>query len=241
MRFSTTAYVLPRTGQNGIPVISVNTRAVAIEIYRVSDRNLIDEIAGVGYGRGDFQGSLSRYDVEQLKKSRGVQVWTGELTVNTAPLNQEVTTAFPVDQAIWATLKPGVYVMVAQPNELKNLDNNYDSLATQWFIVSDLGLTAFSGNDGIHVFVNSLATTQPKSGIELRLVSRGNEVLATRKTDGERTSAVRNRLGERGGRRCAGSPGRADSAGDFAFLSLKTPAFDLTDRGVGGRPAPERA
>jgi hypothetical protein len=29
----------------------------------------------------------------------------------------------------------------------------------------------------------------------------------------------------------------ADSAGDFAFLSLKTPAFDLTDRGVGGRPA----
>ena len=48
--------------------------------------------------------------------------------------------------------------MVAQPKELKNLDNNYDSLATQWFIVSDLGLTAFSGNDGIHVFVNSLAT-----------------------------------------------------------------------------------
>jgi len=30
----------------------------------------------------------------------------------------------------------------------------------QWFIVSDLGLTAFSGNDGIHVFVNSLASTE---------------------------------------------------------------------------------
>ena len=59
-----------------------------------------------------------------------------------------------------ASCKPGVYVMVAQPKELKNLDNNYDSLATQWFIVSDLGLTAFSGNDGIHVFVNSLATTR---------------------------------------------------------------------------------
>jgi hypothetical protein len=68
-------------------------------------------------------------------------------------------------------------------NELKNLDNNYNSLATQWFIVSDLGLTAFSGNEGIHVFVNSLATTQPKSGTELRLVSRANEILATRKTD----------------------------------------------------------
>ncbi|MGA8615586.1 MAG: alpha-2-macroglobulin [Xanthobacteraceae bacterium] len=237
VRFSTTAYVLPRTGQNGIPVISVNTRAVAIEIYQVSDRNLIDEIAGVGYGRGDFQGSLSRYDTEQLKKSRGVQVWSGELTVNTAPINQEATTAFPVDQAI-STLKPGVYVMVAQPNELKNLDNNYDSLATQWFIVSDLGLTAFSGNDGIHVFVNSLATTQPKSGIELRLVSRGNEILATRKTDSSGQALFETGLASGEGGAAPALLAAADSVGDFAFLSLKTPAFDLTDRGVGGRPAP---
>jgi hypothetical protein len=237
VRFSTTAYVLPRTGQNGIPVISVNTRAVAVEIYQVSDRNLIDEIAGVGYGRGDFQGSLSRYDTAQLKKSRGVQVWSGELTVNTAPLNQEATTAFPVDQAI-STLKPGVYVMVAQPNELKGLDNNYDSLATQWFIVSDLGLTAFSGNDGIHVFVNSLASTQPKSGIELRLVSRGNEILATRKTDGSGQALFETGLASGEGGAAPALLAAADSAGDFAFLSLKTPAFDLTDRGVGGRPAP---
>jgi len=29
-----------------------------------------------------------------------------------------------------------------------------------------------------------------------------------------------------------------DGQGDYAFLSLRAPAFDLTDRGVGGRPAP---
>jgi hypothetical protein len=237
VRFSTTAYVLPRTGQNGIPVISVNTRAVAVQIYQVSDRNLIDEIAGTGYGGGDFQGSLSHWDTERLKKSRGVQVWSGELTVNAGPINQEVTTAFPVDQAI-PTLKPGVYAMVAQPNELKNLDNNYDSLATQWFIVSDLGLTAFSGNDGIHVFVNSLATTQAKGGIELRLVSRGNEILATRKTDSSGQALFEGGLASGEGGAAPALLAAADSAGDFAFLSLKTPAFDLTDRGVGGRPAP---
>ena len=89
-------------------------------------------------------------------------MWKGELAVDAAPLNADVTTAFPVDQAV-GELKPGVYVMVAQPQELKKLDNDYDSLATQWFIVSDLGLTAFSGNDGIHVFVNSLATPRPRT------------------------------------------------------------------------------
>ena len=116
VRFSTTAYVLPRIGQRGIPVISVNTRAVAVEIYRIGDRNLIDAIAGGDYGRGDFQRSLDRYDVEQLANSRGVPVWKGELAVEPPPLNAEVTTAFPVDQAV-GDLKPGVYVMVAQPQE----------------------------------------------------------------------------------------------------------------------------
>ncbi len=157
VHFSSTAYVLPRTGQRGIPVISTNTRAVAVEIYRLTDRGLVDSIGGGEYSRGDFQKSLSRYDVEQLRSTRGIAVWKGELAVEAGPINSDVTTAFPVDQAV-GELKPGVYVMVAQPQELKNTEN-FDSLATQWFIVSDLGLTAFSGNDGIHVFVNSLANT----------------------------------------------------------------------------------
>ena len=160
-RFSSTAYVLPRTGQRGIPVTSTNTRTIAVEIYRLGDRSLVDTLGSENSGRGDFQRSLSRYDIEQLRDSRGVAVWKGELAVEAAPINADVTTAFPVDQAV-GDLKPGVYVMVAQPQELKNVDN-FNSLATQWFIVSDLGLTAFSGNDGIHVFVNSLASTEAKN------------------------------------------------------------------------------
>jgi alpha-2-macroglobulin len=238
VRFSTSAYVLPRTGQRGIPVISVNTRSVAVEIYRVSDRNLIDTIAGVAsYDHGDFQKSLDRYDIERLKSSRGVLIWQGELGVDAAPLNAEVTTAFPVDQAV-GELKPGVYVMVAQPQEQKNIDSNYDSLATQWFIVSDLGLTAFSGNDGIHVFVNSLTTTDAKSGIDVRLISSSNEVLATRRTDAGGHVQFEAGLASGEGGSAPAMLAAEDPKGDYAFLNLKTPAFDLTDRGVDGRPAP---
>ncbi len=159
LRFTTTSYVLPRTGQRGIPIISANTKAAAIEIFRLADRSLVDAVTGENRGRGDFQRALSRYDVEQLRESRGVSVWKGELTLESGALNADVTTAFPLDEAV-GELKPGVYVMVAQSQETKNLDNNFDTLATQWFIVSDLGLTAFCGNDGIHVFVNSLATAE---------------------------------------------------------------------------------
>jgi uncharacterized protein YfaS (alpha-2-macroglobulin family) len=240
VHFSTNAYVLPRVGQRGIPVISVNTRAIAVEIYRVGDRNLVGAVGGDGgddTGRGDFQRSLGRYEIEQLRQSRGVAVWKGELAVESPPLNADVTTAFPVDQAV-GDLKPGVYVMVAQPQELKNIDNDYGSLATQWFIVSDLGLTAFSGNDGIHAFVNSLATTDAKSGIELRLISRGNEVLATRRTDASGHAQFEAGLASGEGGSAPAMLAASDAQGDYAFLSLKSPAFDLTDRGVGGRPAP---
>ena len=83
--------------------------------------------------------------------------------------------------------------MVARGRPARPSDD-YDALATQWFIVSDLGLTAFSGNDGIHVFVHSLATTEPKGAVEVRLMSRSNEVLATKRTERRRPRAVRGRV-----------------------------------------------
>jgi Large extracellular alpha-helical protein len=36
-RFAGKAYVLPRTGQRGIPLVSVNTKAVDVAVYRISE------------------------------------------------------------------------------------------------------------------------------------------------------------------------------------------------------------
>ena len=174
VRFSGKAYVLPKTGQRGIPVLSVNTSAVALSIYRIGDRNLIDTLLGY-----DFQRNLSRYQAEQIAAERGAKVWSGELAVEQR-LNTEVTTAFPVGEAL-KDIGPGVYAMIATPKGV--IDNDYDQQATQWFIVSDLGLTAYTAHDGIDVFINSLASAEPLQQVELRLVARNNEVLATRQTD----------------------------------------------------------
>src|SRR6185312_14471274 len=124
VRFSGKAYVLPRTGQRGIPVLSVNTAAVAIDIYRIGDRNLIDTVLG-----NDFQRNLSTYDIERLGNERGNKVWSGELKVE-QKLNAEVTTAFPVTQAV-SNIGPGVYAMTAAPKGDK--PQEFGQLATQWF------------------------------------------------------------------------------------------------------------
>jgi uncharacterized protein YfaS (alpha-2-macroglobulin family) len=231
VRFTGRAYVLPRTGQRGIPVVSVNTPSVAVQVFRIGDRNLINTVLS-----SDFQGSLASYELSELGTEKGVKVWSGDLATATT-LNQDVTTAFPVDQAI-PELQPGVYVMTAAakgPGSSSDGDSDYSSLATQWFIVSDLGLTAYSGNDGIHVFANSLASTQPVAKAEVRLIARNNEVLSTKKTDdaGHVLFEAGLALGEGGL-----SPALlavTGEKGDYAFLSLKSTAFDLSDRGVGGR------
>lgn len=232
VRFTGRAYVLPRTGQRGIPLVSVNTPAANVNVYRIGDRNLINTVID-----SDFQKTLSSYQLNDLGDERGVKVWSGELATATT-LNQDVVTAFPVDQAL-GDLQPGVYVMTATAKGPGSDDDG--RLATQWFIVSDMGLTAFSGNDGIHVFVNSLASTEAVGKAEVRLVARNNEILATRKTD-----EAGHVLFEAGLARGEGGLSPAlltvtSEKADYAFLSLKTNAFDLTDRGVAGRAVPAGA
>src|ERR1700738_5064345 len=232
VRFTGKAYVLPRTGQRGIPLVSVNTPSVSVNVFRIGDRNLINTVID-----SDFQRSLSKYELSSLGNERRVKVWSGELATATT-LNQDVTTAFPVDQAL-GDLQPSVYVMTAAAKGPGSDDDG--SLATQWFIVSDLGLTAFSGNDGIHVFVNSLASTDAVAKAEVRLVARNNEILGTRKTDD--SGHV---LFEAGLARGEGGPSPAmltvsGEKADYAFLNLKTSAFDLSDRGVSGRAVPAGA
>jgi uncharacterized protein YfaS (alpha-2-macroglobulin family) len=228
VRFFGKAYVLPRTGQRGIPVLSVNTQAVTLSIYRIGDRNLIDTLLGY-----DFQRNLSRYQAERLGNERGAKVWSGELAVE-PKLNAEVTTAFPLEQAV-KDLSPGVYAMTAEPKDA--VSNDYGQQATQWFIVSDLGLTAYTTHDGVDVFVHSLATADPRSSVEVRLMARNNEQLAVRQTD--RNGFIHFEAGlARGEGGLAPAAIVAAEKNDYAFLSLKSPAFDLSDRGVAGRAIP---
>ena len=228
VRFFGKAYVLPRTGQRGIPVLSVNTQAVTLSIYRIGDRNLIDTLLGY-----DFQRNLSRYQAERLGNERGAKVWSGELAVE-PKLNAEVTTAFPLEQAV-KDLSPGVYAMTAEPKDA--VSNDYGQQATQWFVVSDLGLTAYTTHDGVDVFVHSLATADPRSSVEVRLMARNNEQLAVRQTD--RNGFIHFEAGlARGEGGLAPAAIVAAEKNDYAFLSLKSPAFDLSDRGVAGRAIP---
>ncbi len=139
VHFTGKNYVLPRIGQQGIPVVSVNVKKVAMQILRVADRSLLPIISS-----SDFLTQLSSYRLQQFKDSDARKIWKGTLDV-ASELNKDVTTAFPVLEAV-GQLEAGVYIMIAKPaDDLQARGKTITAnVATQWFVVSDLGLTALS-------------------------------------------------------------------------------------------------
>jgi uncharacterized protein YfaS (alpha-2-macroglobulin family) len=73
--------------------------------------------------------------------------------------------------------------------------------------------------------------------VEVRLIARNNEVLAVKPTDKDGFVHFEAGLTRGEGGLAPAAIVGADKA-DYAFLSLKSPAFDLSDRGVAGRQVP---
>jgi alpha-2-macroglobulin len=233
--FAGRAYVLPRQGQKGAPLVTVNTAKVSIDVYRVGDRNLLATV-----NRDDFLKPIDSSRAEEIASEDGAKVWSGTMDVASA-LNQDVVTDFPLLETV-GKLEPGIYVVTARPwkgaaNPAGADADESVQLAAQWMVVSDLGLTAISGNDGVHALVQSLGSAGPLAGVELRLVARNNEVLATKTTGADGRVDFDPGLSRGNG---GSAPGLlvATLAGDYGFLSLAQNAFDLSDRGVTGRDPP---
>ncbi|RFB79054.1 alpha-2-macroglobulin family protein [Methylovirgula sp. 4M-Z18] len=236
VRFTGRNYVLPKTGQQGLPVVSVNTTSVDLQVYRIGDRSLLPTVHS-----DDFLEQLSGSSADTIAKEKGEKIWSGTMATK-SDLNQDVTTDFPVTEAI-PQMKPGVYVMFADVTGAKKQNSDdeevdYETRTTQWFVVSDIGLTAFTGDDGVHVLVRSLATAEPMGGIEVKLLAKDNEILDTKTSDAKGEVDFDAGLARGKDGNAPAMLNVSDGKGDYGFLDLSQTAFDLTDRGVKGRVAP---
>ena len=228
--FANNAYVMPAGLGGGLPITSVNADVADVMIYRVGDRSIAAAVRD-----GIFQGGLSEYDAEDVAERVGEQVWAGEVDLARGKPNELTTTAIPVAETL-GQMEAGAYVVTAR---MKGEETRYwDAMATQWFIVTDLGLTTIAGDDGVHAFVRGLSDAQPIAGAAVRLVAVNNEILGEATTDADGRAVFAPGLARGEGGRAPQLLVAETADGDYAFLDLSRPAFDLTDRGVEGRPSP---
>ncbi|MFZ5964373.1 alpha-2-macroglobulin family protein [Thalassococcus sp. BH17M4-6] len=223
------SYVLPKTADAGIPVQSVNLDTLDLTLRRVSDRNLLRSMQDDYFGR-----PLSQYQQSRFSSEIAEEVWTGQGTVENR-LNADVLTRLPLGEVI-SDLPAGVYTLTAA---VPGADPYDDPGATQWFILTDIGLTTLQGTDGLHVFARGLSDARTLEGLTVTLVSQANRVLGTARTDADGVARFGAGLTRGTGGAAPALVTVADAERDYAFLSLTDPAFDLSDRGVAGRePSP---
>ncbi|WP_457647190.1 alpha-2-macroglobulin family protein [Profundibacter sp.] len=219
------AYVLPKSADAGIPVQTVNVTELELVLRRVSDRNLLRAMQDDYFGK-----PLSQWQIQNFAGQVAEEIWrgTGEVKMS---LNQDMTTRLPMGEVI-NDLPPGIYALQAGVPGADPYDN---PPATQWFVLSDLGLATMSGADGVHVFVRGLGDAEPRAGITVTLLSRANAVLAELETDSRGYARFPDTLARGTGGAKPALIIAKDGDKDIAFLSLTDPEFDLSDRGVEGR------
>lgn len=224
VRFAGRAYILPASEGGTIPVVGVNTDLIDLRLFHVADRNILRTLQEQYFGR-----PLAEWQVDQFAEQIGEAVWAGEAEV-AVEQNRAVTTRVPIGEVLVGRA-PGLYALEARIGGAGNAEGG----ATQWFLVSDLGVSALSGADGVHVFVRSLASTEAHGGVTVDLISESNRVLATLETDSDGYAHFPAALaaGEQGASPALLTARMGDT--DLAFLSLRDAEFDLSDRGVEGR------
>ncbi|MBS0224290.1 MAG: alpha-2-macroglobulin family protein [Proteobacteria bacterium] len=240
-------FLLPRGVAVGLPITTVNVSKVGIAVYRVGERGLDRFISE--YADSDFPGGKPTTQNWTLRSwlngNNGILQWRGTMEVRNA-LNQASVTAFPIRETVkdW---KPGAYFVVvwdaARPPAKADSNDDDDmpqgAMAGMWVVDTDIALTTFDGRDGLNVFARSLQSAQPLAGLEVTLLSRGNEPIARAVTaaDGRATFAA-GLLKGRGAAEPVAVMATDAAKQEFSRLELTKASFDLSDRGIDGRAQP---
>ena len=225
--------VLPRLEADGLGIETVNVDKINIAVYRVSDRSL----ARKSIAQGESSSADDYFYVwdQESGEDVGVKVFDKDLKIKNLD-NETVTTVFALGAAL-PNLKPGAY-FIKLTDATPGGDKYRKAQSWRWVMFTDLAMTSFSSSEGIDVFVRSLDSGRPLSGVDFDLVAANNDILAR---------AVSNADGRARFEKAAVNgdypltPRMIMAYGpqdDFAALDLDRAPLDLSDRNVDGRAAP---
>jgi uncharacterized protein YfaS (alpha-2-macroglobulin family) len=229
LNFRERGYILPSQGPQIIPLTAVNVKEVKLKIVHIDERNIVSQM-----NRNQFLSSLHNWSFNNLKDEQGEVIWEGKFSID-GKLDKATTKGLPIDQILGKNLKRGLYGIYAVSDNIANESYDSDQQATQWFVVSDIGITTFRGPDGLHIFSRSLTSGKPLHKTHITVIARNNRELATIETDQKGYAHIAEPT-------IAGEGGNhpsfiyaSISGKEFTVLNLRETAFDFSDRGVTGR------
>jgi len=232
--FADSGFILSREQVQGMPIETVNVDKVKVTVARIGDRILARTELGKSYT--DREGEYDE-ETHSYASTIAVPVWSGVLSVKKR-LNERVITGFPIAD-ILSPRKPGAYSItldyVREPGTNRERYGYSDEETRQrWIFDTDLMMTSFASQDGLHVFVRSLKTAKPVAGAEVSLLAANNDELGRGKSDGDGQVIFAAGL-TRGTNALAPRMLMAYQGDDFTAMELNRPGLDLSDQGIDGR------
>lgn len=237
--FAGSGVILPREESDGVGLETINIKKLAIEVWRVPDRNLVRKSISAPSPVADGQYADDYGD--DSPDDEGRQVWKGVVAVNGDPATK-TTTVFPLG-AVLKTMAPGGYVIKARDasggRDLvdKNGGESRPAQARRWVMFTDMAVTAYSGAESLDVVVRSLKSARTLSGLRVALVAKDGETLGEARTDASGRAAFAHALLAGEGASAAKMLMAYGAQGDLAVLDLDRSPLDLSKQSTGGRTA----
>ncbi|MBP7829761.1 MAG: hypothetical protein KA248_07570 [Kiritimatiellae bacterium] len=170
--FSAEGRYLSPSGSLRIPLMHVNARECRLAAYPVPPQNLI-QLALREAGRMEH---FWAWGGDGLMEKLTAPAWA--YPTNVLDSKPEAITRTAVDLARLTDGPPrGAYWLTAEPEKGQG--------SRQLVMVTDLGLSVKSADDGMLVWVNSLSAARPVSGVRVSLYAENNVELASGTTDGD--------------------------------------------------------
>jgi uncharacterized protein YfaS (alpha-2-macroglobulin family) len=231
--FAGNGVVLPREDGDGVAIETVNVSSLAVEVWRVSDRNLVRKSVAAPdpVAEGEYDYSYGDDAADDI----GVKIWTGKLPVKMQN-GQRVTTVFPLG-AVLKTLQPGAYIVKARDASggRDKKPDDQPAQARRWILYTDMAMMTYKGPDGLDVVMRSLKTAKPMPGVRVDLVATNGEALGTATTDSDGHAAFAGALLKGTDALTAKMVMAYGPNNDYTASDITRAPMDLSSHAVGGR------
>lgn len=238
--FAGEGVILPREEADGVGIESINVQKIAVEVWRVPDRNLVRQEINAPDPTPDGQ-----YAYDREGEDEGKVVWKGSVKVEHGGA-QRSTTVFPLGSVL-KDMAPGAYVLKAKDasggrdvklgKDHDVADNDHPAQARRWILYTDMTLVAYQGSDGLDVVARSLKSARVLPGVKLQLTARDGETLATANADKDGRVHFAKALLAGEGSQHAKMVMAYGAKADFTALDLDRSPIDLSHQPVQGRAA----
>jgi uncharacterized protein YfaS (alpha-2-macroglobulin family) len=243
LQFASVGWLYAKNTLEGIELRHSNVKEIDIRIYKVDERNLVSFVSDQNLASN----RLTEYPFRKLIESQGQLVYSGAMDLDPS-VSERASTIIPVGEVLQKHGTGAFVVLVADARDTqKKIDNPAmmswrESIAAQFIVHTDIGLSVAKFEDGMVLGVRSLATAKPIAGASVQVIAKNNRILLTAKSD--RDGIVRIPKATIGGKNAdapamiTASTGRKGQI-DLAITALQRTALDMSQLALGGRTAPE--